>query len=174
MTKFYTHKMNGRLTHSTWATGTAFAAIIPTTTKPSGDGVLNMVMEGHGAHLFNQVRFVFLGTAANNNIYDYQLTGWLPNGDPEVAATVWTASIIAMGNVVLGNIDASAFTTDGFVADRVTVEAGIDAIDAVSPGDTGHADEPGQLVVDNHGWWFMKMDFDVDTATSANALWSGI
>lgn len=75
------------------STGTAFPTLAPTTTEPSGDGVINVTNR-------NDLLIVPIGHA-NDATYDMRITGWSSLGGG--ATTVWVPCMIDQYVVVIGN-----------------------------------------------------------------------
>jgi hypothetical protein len=157
-----------RLAFSANSTATAFGTLVPTTTKPSGDGVIDMLAEsiGWGMGVFvPKFLFVqFLGSDANNETYSAKLTGWSPDNQ---ATPIWTPIEIGLFAVTLGNIAATAYGTNNFLADTIVLTRGDANMDIISPAN----DEPASLILHTRGCQLLQFEFNTDAvATDMNAL----
>lgn len=164
-------------------TGTAFAAKTPTTTEPTGAGVVDLTDETlgvttDGSHCPDMVMIQPYGSNANNEDYKMRVWGWnvlSKPGDSTNHLKLWIPMLLVEVSVVLGNISISGLLANGFLADTITIDAGNSDLNAVS-SPTG--DVPGYLVVDPMGSKKIEFDFDLDAggnaAAAANALIRGM
>ncbi len=144
----------------------SFEAKIPIATKPSGDGVFNLLDEANGVHqgIFIPEKIIIIpyATNANNETFDIRLWGW---NKYDVATPIWIPTILIGLNVVVGNINNDAILNNSFLADTLTLVEGIDANNVLSTGD---ADLPARAIVALEGVELIEFDFDVDAGGSAS------
>lgn len=147
--------------YATNATDASFASRIPTTTAPTGAGVIDMRVEG--VRTYNTVLVALFGAGADNDTYSHRLIGWqnvgtlwIPVPLVEIAATLGTAVGIAA---------AEAVATDRF-ADTLTLTKGPSTCEVYSPADN----RIGWYTCDVYGFAKLQFDFDMVLATNGNAL----
>lgn len=162
----------------------ALATLIPTATKPSGTGVIDLQDPdyGYGMKKLDRVpqwlNLIPIGTDANNETFDMQVWGWKrgvsSSGDDQAE---WTPILLLQLAVTLGNIDASAvYGTNSFMADTLTVTHGQDdaGSDLVAPISTA-ADFPASCRLHLRGCELVEFEFSNNgkTAATMNCLWAG-
>lgn len=164
---------------STDFTSTSFTANTPTTTKPSGDNVIDLQDVGIAwvtdhSHVPDLVQIHPYGSDANNEDFAMRVFGWSDTQDSSVD-DIWIPSLICELNVTLGNIAATDLGTNMFLPDTITLEKGSsDLVKVTSP--TG--DLPAYVFMDISGHKLLEFDFDLDAvgsaAASANVLLRGV
>lgn len=157
---------------------TSFAAKIPTTTKPEGDGVVDLFDSDLGlainTFIPEWVQLIPYGSDAADETLNMRLWGWSKTVDG-----IWIPQLLALLAVTLGNIDATAIAADNFLADTIAVTEGSEddssstdgtggaLADEISPAD----DSTASVLVQLRGCQLIEFDFDMVTAASANCLW---
>lgn len=138
---------------------TAFAAKIPTATKPAGVGVFDVLGEG-------TLDIQPFGAGADDSTFSMRVWGWRKTSGTDL----WVPKCICTLDVVLstavGVAGEDALNTDRF-ADAITLAAtlgGMAILESVP------ANTPASAVVDVSPYELYELDFDLVTATSANAL----
>ena len=141
---------------------TAYGALVPTETEPTGDYVVNTASDGRrSADLLD---FVPLGKDANNEDYQMRVYGWSRQYVAN-SPTVWVPTLLLQLDVTLGNISATAIAASTFMADTIAYSAGDAGAKIVSPAN----DTPGYVVLDIMGAQKLQFDFDCDTGSSQAA-----
>lgn len=129
-----------RKARSSNATDSAFASKVPTSTKPSGTGVITLMTNVPGQPIPNLIEVCAYAVANNNDTFNFRVIGWKQLGsDPntslwvprtlaEIACTVGTAAVAASGKDLL--------TTELF-ADTMSLTVGNAnvTVNIVSPAD---------------------------------------
>jgi hypothetical protein len=158
---------------ATNSTNTTFAAKIPTTTVPSGNGFFDLSDRPYGqtSSSPSYIHLLPFGTAANNKTFDMRLWGYAKTGD---ATPLYVPFIIADLSITLGNIDASAIAASTFLADTIVLNKGIPAGQFSGLLNTAN-DSPGSIVLHLLGAKYIFFDFDADAggaaSTDANCYW---
>lgn len=152
-------------------TGTSFAAKIPTTTKPTGDGVFDLLSESLGVSVGETIphfiQIIPYGTNGDNDTFDMRLIGWSRSTD---ATPVWVPQLLVDLNVVLGNISGAAIAANTFMADAITIAKGDGDAPEISPAN----DTPASILVHLRGCELIEFDWDLAGAqegASMNAFW---
>lgn len=150
-------------------TDTTYEAKAGTTTKPSGDGVFDLLDESNGVHvgIYIPEKIILLpyGANANNETFDMRLWGW---SRVALATPVWIPQILVGLNVVLGNITCTDLLANGFLADTLTEVEGKDGTSNIALV-SGDADIPARCTVPLQGVELIEFDFDADAGGSASA-----
>ena len=159
---------------ATNSTSSSFAALIPTVTEPSGDGIWPTSIGGAAR---KQVECLFFGAGADNATFDVQLIGWKRLPSPTNASLhLWIPTLLAsftctIDAVQIGIAGAVCVATDLFVdtivAKTGTTDDGIN-IDILSPAGSSI----GQVTVDLKGSQKLQFSFDMTGATNGNALFA--
>lgn len=151
------------------STDTSFAAVIPTTTKPSGAGVFDLLDIATSLSVGNNVpRFIQLvpfGTDANNETFDMILRGW-SRTTGAAGTAIWVPQILLNLSVTLGNIDAAAIGANHFLADTIVVNKG-DSDGVISPAN----DTAASIITHLRGCELFAFYFDLTGAAAANCYW---
>lgn len=142
------------------STDSGFAAVIPTVTEPSGDGV-HAVLNGT-----ETLELLLFGAGSDNDAFDARIIGWNRTGE---GVPLWMpvsiCEVTALRSTVIGIASTVAINTDRFV-DTITVNKGV----AVAYPVTANA-EPSLLVVDISGcekWQFIG---NLSAGTNMNCLY---
>lgn len=147
-------------------TDTTYEAKAPTTTKPSGDGIFDLLNESNGVNtgIFIPEKIVLIPycSNANNETFGMRLWGWSRYA---VATPVWIPQILIGMNVVVGNISVSDILANAFLADTLTEVEGDDANNITVSGD---GDIPARATVPLQGVELIEFDFDADAGASAS------
>lgn len=161
-------------------TSTAFTAKTPTSTKPSGNGVIDLrsaalgLAKALGEAVDDQMLVQPYGTNAANENFHMRVWGWAKGSSLDsTLKDSWIPILLGEFVVTLGSIDASdPLGSTMFLADTITESSGdTAAIETVSPTN----DLPAWFVLDTRGCELIEFDFDLDAggnaAASANCLW---
>jgi hypothetical protein len=155
---------------STDSTDTSFTGKKPTATKPSGDGVIDLLSADVGESIGDQVPdFVVVkpyGTDDNDETFDMRVWGWSFNR----SQSIWEPILIIEVNVQLGDLDVARPTggTTYYDADIIVEAKGdTDTARTVSPDNNLSA----YMVIDPIGSQMLEFTFDLTGAAAANALY---
>jgi hypothetical protein len=170
------------LSHSTDATDTSFPSKIPTTTEPTGNGVIDFRGQRvAGAVVPNLIQLTPVGTGANDAVLTgMRVIGWrrLKSKTPTTTRDLWVPTILAEFATVFGNVTGVAAGTGGpagalaatyFFMDTITLVTGTANVsnEIVSP--TG--DVIAHIQMDMKGFPKIEITFDLGAnATAANCL----
>ena len=167
MPKVVSHPFKSVL--STNSTATSFTAKTPTTTKPSGDAVLDLFNIGHslGEHIPEELVLIPYGTDANDETFDMRVWGWSRDvTDPN--DVIWIPVLIIELNCTLGNITFTDKGASHFLVDTLVEAAGdTTGVVTVSPAN----DTAARCVVPTDGAQLLEFDFDMILAAGANCLY---
>ncbi len=149
------------------ASGSSITAPTPTTTKPSGDGVVSGVASGSDG--YNGLALAFYGTrsAADNETMTARLTGW------RLVGTLWVpvpllALAITQGTSV-GVAGADVVATEYF-ADTITASTAFtSANEIINPADNTIA----LVKVDFCGFQLIQVQLAKGTNATCNCLAAG-
>jgi hypothetical protein len=155
--------------YSANATDTSFTSLIPTTTKPSGSGVIQWRNIGDDTAP-NAILFEPYGTGADNSTFDFRLIGWSAAPAPGLT-TLWrptrlfaaTATLSAM----VGIAGAALIETERSVDTIASVVSWLSAVEYSSP--TG--DLQASVLIDGLGFELLQFSVDLTGATGANFLY---
>lgn len=160
----------------------AFGAKIPTITKPSGAGIVDLTDRDLGASGFYQMpRFVQLlpfGTDGADDTFDMQLWGWSftavsqPSANATTAVT-WIPQLLLELNVVLGSIAAPANSLKSvaqYLADAITIAKGDADAPEISPSNNFAASILCHLRGCSLLEFVFKADAGAQASTGANCL----
>jgi len=145
------------------STATSFASLTPTTTTPSGDGVVK-IANAHGRSL----RLMLIGEGADNATGNFRVVEWYPvtNGTGlTLYIPVHLIDVSVILSAAVGIAGSVVLNTERF-ADTITYTAGTLDYELTSPAD----DRPGMLAVRHRGASHIQVLTDIVTATSLNAL----
>lgn len=152
---------------STNSTDTSFTANAPTTTEPTGAGIVDLFRIAGKVH--NNVAFIFYGTGNDDTTFDARVTGW------QKVSTLWVPVPLLEVSCTLGTsvgVSGASVTDSERFADTVTVAAAYTglantAYRVVSP--TGNL--IAMLMIDMAGLPKLEVEFDRTGATACNALY---
>jgi hypothetical protein len=148
----------------------AFTAKTPTTTKPSGDGVFDVLGEygwASGVHGPSHMQIIPFGTDANDETFDMRVWGWSKTRD---ATPIWVPQMLLDLTITLGNIAATDVGASHFLADTIVVNEGPAAGDAWYSLITTADDTPASILMHLRGCELIEFDWDAVTAASVNCF----
>lgn len=167
-----------RKAYSEASAADAFTARTPTTTKPSGSGIFDLVDTdaglgiGTGAWVPEFLQLVPYGTDANDEAFDLRLIGWSKTTD---STPVWVPQTLATLAVTLGNIAATALEASAFLADTIVVTKGADEESGYGASTITNAnDTPASILIGLRGCPLIEFQTDIGTAAKANCLWRAV
>jgi hypothetical protein len=148
----------------TSATDTSFASKVPTTTEPTGAGVVDLTIN---PLVGRQLLLVFFGAGNDDTTFDARVIGWRKVGTLWVPCPLATLSCTLSSAV--GVAGAEVVATDRFV-DTVTAGFGNedDKVWLFSPTSNLIA----RVLLDLDGFPKVEVIFDLTGATSANCLYT--
>jgi hypothetical protein len=137
----------------------------PTTTKPSGDGVIEARRFGEFTN--STLLVVPYGVGSADDTFDLRVIGW------RCIDTLWVPTILCQVACTLGTatgVDGAAVDNSESFADTISLTSpygtsGVD-VQVSSPADN----TVGHFLVDAKGHELIEFCFDLGTADSANAL----
>lgn len=161
---------------ATSSTSTGFTAQNATTTKPSGDSVIDLFDSptygwsgGHG-DVPSWLQLIPYGTNGDNDTFDMRVYGWSKTAD---ATPVWVPTLLVDVSLILSAITATPIAANTFLIDSITLN-------------DGFASSPQWLHIQNHsedlaaciimhtlGHQLISVDFDLaggQEAASMNCL----
>ena len=160
-----TYQGDWRKALTTDNTDATFDTIVPTTTKPSADGVVDLLDtdlgESSGTYVPSLVQIMPYCANAPGETFDMRVWGWSKYDSS--GTTYWIPIMIAEFNLVSGNI-AAGFDADAYFADTITLADGDADTLVVSTAN----DVPGYAVVDIMGSELIQFDFDDDAGANAS------
>lgn len=149
---------------ATNATSTSFSAPAATTTKPSGDGVVNLRRFGT---IPEWVAVLPFGTGDADDVFEMWITGWRKIG------TLWIPNRLVKLTCTLGTavgVAGTAVVATELFADTITASGGIANVSyqLFSPTDN----TPAHALVAPNGCELLEFTFDTTTGdpTGCNAL----
>lgn len=148
---------------------TGFTAKVPTTTKPSGDSVLDLFALGVnvGVNVPSYIHVMPWATDGNNDTYSVRLIGWRRTAE---STPKWFPETLAELAIVLGSIDASTALGAGAVmADTITVTTGPAEGPfrcVISPAN----DTPANIKIHTMGVAMIEFDWDLSGAQEATGM----
>lgn len=150
---------------TTNSTAASFASKVPTTTAPSGAGVLSLPVT---QIVPMRMALIFYGTDAGNETFKSRVIGW------KLVSTLYIPVVLAEVTCTLsdavGVADAVVINTERFV-DTIALTSGYPAGSSVVFSPTGEL--IGHLLVDLEGFSIIEVTFDMNSsAASANALYA--
>lgn len=163
---------------TTNAADTSFPSKVPTTTEPSGGGVINRSVAGDGSGL----HLVFYGTGDADDVFDTRVIGWRKvTGGP---TGLWVPTIIAGLTCTLGTatgVAGSEVVATELFADTITITSGGEPTVTADTtrGGTFRIFSPtanliAWVVIPLYGFEKVELTFDMTTndPTGANALYA--
>lgn len=164
-----------RKARSTNSTATTWASKVPTATKPTGDGVVNLydgnlglAREGLVPKFMQLVPYL---TDANNESMGVRVYGWSRTTGVG-STTLWIPQLLVDLVVTAGNIAAGTeIGANHFIADTITLNKGDSQASIISPAN----DTPASCLFHMRGCEIIEFDFNVDTSltdgAAANCFW---
>ena len=162
---------------ATSSTSTGFTAKIPTVTKPSGSGIIDLLLEanglGGGCFVPDWFQLVPYATDGDNDTFDFRVYGWNRTVD---STPVWIPQLLLDVSVVIGNISGAAIGTGVFMPDTFTLNDGpLDGdgafehspwVSVISPAE----DLPGSIMLHARGCQLFEFDWDLAGGQEAVAM----
>jgi hypothetical protein len=152
------------------STASSFASKVPTTTEPTGDGVVSPLRSGG---VYDNVLLAFYGTGNDDTTFDARVIGW------RKISTLWVPvplfQLTATLSTAVG-VSGAAVTDSERFADTLALSADFTGADGVSvqvQSLSGLTNKVAHLVFDAKGFTKFEVLFDLTGATAANALWAG-
>ena len=145
------------------STATSFAARVPTTTKPTGDGVIDST----GG--LSYVLLTFFGRDAADETFAFRVMGW--SQVIGAAKSLWVPVRLLQARCTLSTatgVADSEVTASEFIVDTIATVTGSTMREVVSPGDNAGA---AHAILDTTGFEIVTVDFDLITAAQANGLY---
>lgn len=157
----------------TSSTADSFTAKVPTATKPANVGVFDLLGAALGLGFPVEVpefaQLIPFGSAANDATFDMRVWGWSKTTGQ---SPVWVPQLLGLFAVTLGNIAATPFGTNNFLADTIVVTKGADEESGYGSSVISTAgDTAASVMVGLRGCELLEFDFDKGTATDSNCLW---
>lgn len=149
------------------STDSSFPAKVPTTTQPSGAGVVGDPIV-QGAPQWVQV--VPFGEGADDSTFDLQVIGWKVS-----TLGLWVPTILAQAACTLSTavgVDGYEVTSSERFADTISLTQVLTNVDSKVSSPAGNL--VGSFQVETRGSAFIEVIFDLGTATAANALVSWV
>lgn len=148
------------------STDTNFPASVPTLVEPKGDGVLDLANAPGCLHPAKTLWLLPFGKAANDQTFNLRVIGWRQvNG-------LWAPALLCQAAVTLSSsipgVSGAAVGKYEMFADTVTVTNGVGPVAGNPPANSLAA----YLAVGTEGHAKIEVQFDLVTATEANALWA--
>jgi hypothetical protein len=154
-----------RALFATNSTASSITAPAATTTKPTGDGVMDMGVLGS----CNAVMFSFFGTATNNQTATALILGWRRVSGLN-ATDLWVPEkylLLALTYGALAGVAATPVVASQLFADTIAVTTAFtSAYEVISAAD----DQMARVKVDHTGAELVEVRPAIGTATSGNAL----
>ena len=157
---------------ATNATDNSFPSRIPTTTEPSGDGVVSVPNPSQISP--TNVMILPFGVGSENHTFDLRVIGWRKVTGSSLTS-LWVPVVLGQFACTLctaiGVADTPVSASNRF-ADTISRTLGIENVSdqIVSPADESLADLIGHILLDAKGFSKIELNIDVGTATSGNAL----
>lgn len=153
------------------STATSFTDQNATTTKPSGDAVIDLLDSangwGGGHKVPTHVLLVPYGTDADTETFDMRMYGWSKTED---ATPVWVPMLLTDISVTLTARTATAFGANTFLADTITVNDGWPATSIWAAVISTAEDMASGAVIHTLGCQLLTFDFDMILAAGGNCL----
>lgn len=150
------------------ATDTSFASKVPTTTKPSGEGVIQLRQNGYAA---DELLLLPLGTGDADDVFDMKLIGW------KEAGNLWIPVPLLLVTCTLGTpvgVDGEEVDDSEKFCDTITAGFGVSNVSyqLFSPTNNTIA----HVRAKTNGFDLVEIDFDTTTGdpTGANCLYAAI
>lgn len=156
---------------STNATATSFTAKTPTATKPSGNGVFDLLASSVNVGV-NVPRFIDMvpyGTDGSNDTFSYRVWGWSKLNDATLGI-VWIPRLLLEASITIGNVAATVLGSGNCLADTISIVDG----DATSPVISTESDTGASIIIHSRGSELIEFDWDLagaQEAVSMNCLW---
>jgi len=157
------------------ATNATFPSKVPTITKPSGAGVIELCSPDKGAVAQNGIVLIPYGTGSDNNTFELRVIGWRLVTNDEGKAGLWIPVLLVELHCTLsaavGVAGATVVNTERF-ADTISLTTGNDdvSVDIVSP--TGEI--IAHAMLDLKGFNLVETTFSINSGgtTDMNCLYA--
>jgi hypothetical protein len=175
-----TKKNAWRLLRAANGSDSVFAARVPTTTQPTGAGVIVMPGAAQESEGLSLLDLLFFGTPGSASTFGFKIIGWSPtdylfNKATSDSVPLWIPQELCAGTATIGTLagsssfsvpSSSSFTTGLTITNgNVNVDCKVH-----SPADN----MPGSLMVDAEGAQLVEvLMMSADSATF-NALWRAL
>lgn len=170
-----------RRVNATSFTDASYSAKVPTTTKPSGNGVIDFLDRDSlainvGPHADRWMFVQPYGSNAANENFTMRMYGWSQGFEADTTIKgLWVPILLVEATVTLGNIAATTLGTNNFLADTIVQDNGDSENDRLIEVCSTGSDLPASMYVHTRGFELIEFAFDIDAAgnavTNANALW---
>lgn len=180
----------------------AFAAIPPTITKPSGAGVLDLLHSQTGSAqgnistptTHNIPKRIFLmpyGLGSDNDAFDMKVTGWWRLGDDQSSTKqIWIPTALVVFSAIISGtakgVAGSSLLATEFLADTLTIKTGGTTEPVITNNDFAGAavqgrtiryspadDTPAWAIMELWGVELLQFQFDQTTNTpTMNCLYA--
>jgi hypothetical protein len=148
------------------STSTGFTSKVATTTKPSGNGVIDLQTANSIQKFLQLAPF---GTDGSNDTFNMRVWSWVETIDVQ-PKTVWIPLLLNELNITLGNIALAGIGTGNYQADTITISAG----DGSSPISSPANDCGANILIHTRGSRLIELDWDLagaQEAVSMNSLY---
>lgn len=156
--------------YSANVTAASITTPIPQSAAPSGNGVINPLIDSAGA-AFDLALLAFYGVGTNGQTATARITAWSQTSD----GTLWLPSPLLTLNLTFASQVGVAGTAipanQSFVSTVVAATAFTTANEFISPAADGTM---ALVAVDPKGAALIEVDLAIGTCTSVNALWRGM
>lgn len=157
---------------ATNATDNSFPSRIPTTTEPTGDGVLSVPNPGQVSP--TNAMIVPFGVGSDNHTFDLRVIGWRKvtgSGLTSLWVPVVLGQFACTLSTAVGVANTPVSASNRF-ADTISRTLGIENVadQVVSPAGASLDNLVGHILMDVKGFSKIELNFDVGTAASGNAL----
>ena len=150
-------------------TASSITAPVPHAATPSGNGIINPLIDSVGA-AFDLALLAFFGVGTNGQTATARVTAWRQTSD----GSLWIPSPLLTLNLTFGAQTGVANTAiaanQHFVSTITAATAFTSANEIISPGADGTV---ALVAVDAKGAALIQVDLAIGTCTSVNALWAG-
>lgn len=163
-----TQALTGRRALTTSITSTSYAAVTSTSTRPSGDGVFDIVANTLRAP--DLIKVIPIGTATNNQTGGIRVVGWQLFGD------VWQSMTLGDWDVTFSSscpgVSGSATQADTeLAADTIVPTAAFTAAEGIAFQTISPANDTcGHILVDRKGCPIIQIQPKKGTGTNCNAI----
>lgn len=161
------------------STSADFTAQNATATEPTGVGVIDLMSEELGVgegdhHVPAYLQLVPFGTDAADETFDMRVYGFTPTVPTDLVTdtAIYIPQLLLDMTVTLSAITFSGHAANTFLADTFVINDGAGAEtniwqNAINPAE----DLVGSIILHTRGCRYIKFDWDLGTAATANCLW---
>lgn len=156
---------------ATNSTSASFAQKVPTTTEPTGVGVIDIFNHDLGfateTYMPKYIDLVPYAVIANNDTFDMRLWGWT-RIDPVKSGVIWVPQLLIDMSCTIGNIAGTPIAASTLMVDTITLNKGDTAAPVISPAN----DTQASLLLHLRGVERIEFDFaKTGTGASFNCLY---